>query len=60
VSAVYAAMAILVIVIFPAYLSGRVARGKGRPFALYFVAGLLLGPIVLITTLLLPRHHRLA
>ncbi len=59
-NAVYAALAILVILVLPAYLCGRVARGKGRPFGLYFVAGLLLGPIVLIATLLLPRHHRLA
>jgi hypothetical protein len=60
VSVLYAALAILVILVLPAYLSGRLARGKGRPFWPYFVAGLLLGPIVLIATLLLPRHHGLA
>jgi hypothetical protein len=60
VSAVYATLAILVILVLPAYLSGRIARGKGRPFWLYFVAGLVVGPIMLIATLLLPRHHRLA
>jgi hypothetical protein len=60
VSVVYAALGILVILVLPAYLSGRVARGKGRPFGLYFAAGLLLGPIVLIATLLLPRHRRVA
>jgi hypothetical protein len=57
---VYAALAILVILVLPAFLSARIARSKGRPFGLYFVAGLLLGPIVPIATLLLPRHHRLA
>jgi hypothetical protein len=56
----YVVLAILAIMVLPAFLSGRVARSKGRPFGLYFVAGLLLGPIVLIATLLLPRHHRLA
>jgi hypothetical protein len=60
VSLVYVVLAILVVLLLPAYLSGRIARGKGRPFGLYFVAGLLLGPIVLIATLLLPRHHGLA
>jgi hypothetical protein len=60
VSAVYAALAILAILVLPAYLSARVARGKGRPFGLYLVAGLLLGPIVLIATLLLPRRPWLA
>ena len=59
-SVLYAALAIVVILMLPAYLSGRIARGKGRPFGLYFAAGMLLGPIVLIATLLLPRHRRLA
>jgi hypothetical protein len=60
VSAVYAALAILVILVLPAYLSGWIARGKGRPFWLYFAAGLVVGPMMLIATLLLPRNHRLA
>jgi uncharacterized membrane protein len=42
-----------------AYLSGRVARSKGRDFGVYFVAALILGVIVLIVALILPRHHQL-
>lgn len=58
-SALYVILAILVFLLLPAYLSGRIARSKERSFGLYLGAGLLLGPIVLVATLLLPRHRRL-
>lgn len=54
----YGALGVIAILVLPAYLAGRVARRKGRPFALYLVAGLLLGPIVLIAALALPRRGR--
>jgi hypothetical protein len=40
-----------------AYLAGRVARRKGRPFWLYFAAALIVGPLALVGALLLPRHR---
>ena len=53
-------LAVLVIYFGQAYLAGRVADRKGRSFGLYVVAGLLIGPLVLLGTLLLPRSRRLA
>jgi hypothetical protein len=41
-----------------AYLGAHVAHRKGRPFGLYFAAGLLIGPIVLLGALLLPIPRR--
>ena len=57
---VHAFVLLVVIVIWfgPAYVAGRVADRKGRSFGLYLVAGLLIGPIVLIGALLLPRSRR--
>jgi hypothetical protein len=55
----YVTFAVIVFLIAPAYLAGRVARRKGRPFGIYLVAGLFLGPIVLIAALLLPTHRHL-
>ena len=43
-----------------AYLAGRVADRKGRNFAVYLVAGLIIGPLILLIALVLPRSHRLA
>lgn len=43
-----------------AYLAGRVADRKGRSFALYVIAALIVGPLVLVGALLLPRSRRLA
>jgi hypothetical protein len=49
---------VVVIFLLPAYLAGRVAAGKGRPFALYLAAGLIVGPIALVVALVLPgRTH---
>ena len=54
---VFGLLGVLAIIVLPAFIAGRVARGKGRPFWLYLVAGLLLGPLVLIVVLLLPRRR---
>jgi hypothetical protein len=53
-------LVVLAVWIGPAYLAGRVADRKGRSFGLYMVAGLLIGPLVLLGTLLLPRSRRIA
>lgn len=53
-------LVVLAVWIGPAYLAGRVANRKGRSFGLYMVAGLLIGPLVLLGTLLLPRSRRVA
>jgi hypothetical protein len=53
-------LALLAFWIAPAYYAGRVADGKGRSFGVYLVAGLVIGPFVLVVALLLPRSHRLA
>ncbi len=53
----YVLAAIGLLIVLPAYLAGRLAERKGRPFAPYLIAGLLLGPIVLIAALLLPRRR---
>jgi hypothetical protein len=53
-------LVVLAVWIGPAYLAGRVADRKGRSFGLYMVAGLLIGPLVLLGTLLLPRSRRVA
>lgn len=53
-------LVVLAVWIGPAYLAGRVANRKGRRFGLYMVAGLLIGPLVLLGTLLLPRSRRVA
>jgi hypothetical protein len=54
---VFGLLGVLVIIVLPAYLAGRVARGKGRPFWLYLVAGLVVGPLALIIALLIPRRR---
>jgi hypothetical protein len=40
-----------------AYLAGRVASARGRPFWLYVVAGLIVGPLALIAALILPTRR---
>jgi hypothetical protein len=52
----YGVLGILIIIVLPAYLAGRIARGKGRPFALYFCAGFVIGPLVLLIAVILPRR----
>jgi Kef-type K+ transport system membrane component KefB len=46
------------IILLVAFLAGELAQRKGRPFWLYFVAGLIVGPLALLGALLLPRHRR--
>jgi hypothetical protein len=59
-AALYGALGVLVIIVLPGYLAGRVARSKGRPFALYFCATLVIGPLALLIALVLPRRRGLA
>jgi len=47
----------ILIFLSAAYLAGRVAHSKGRPFWVYLVAGLVVGPIALIIALLVPRRR---
>jgi MFS family permease len=53
-------LALLVFYFGQAYFAGRVADRKGRSFSLYVVAALIVGPLVLIVALVLPRSRRLA
>jgi hypothetical protein len=58
-------LALAIVVVFalwpgPAILAGWIASRKGRPFWLYLAAGMLLGPIALIASALLPRRRFLA
>jgi predicted transporter len=41
-----------------AILAGKIAQRKGRPFRLYLLAGLILGPLVLLAALVLPKRRR--
>jgi membrane protein DedA with SNARE-associated domain len=59
-SAFYGALGVLVIIVLPGYLAGRVARAKGRQFALYFCAALIVGPLALLIALILPRRRSLS
>ncbi len=47
----------MAVVLLQAWLAGRVAQRKGRPFRLYFVAALIVGPLALFGALLLPRRR---
>ena len=53
-------LGVLAIVVLPAFLAARIARVRGRPFWLYLVAGLLVGPLALIAALILPRRRGVA
>ena len=52
-------LGVLVIIVLPALLAARIARGKGRPFWLYLLAGLLVGPLALLAALILPMGRGL-
>jgi ABC-type Mn2+/Zn2+ transport system permease subunit len=52
-------LGVIVLLVIPALLAGRIARRKDRPFWLYLVAGLLLGPLALIAALVLPKRRLL-
>jgi hypothetical protein len=53
-------LALIVFWVAPAHLAGRIARSKERSFGVYFVAGLLIGPISLLAALILPNRRPLA
>jgi hypothetical protein len=50
-------LAVLLVWCGQAGLAGWIANGKGRSFGLYFAAGLIVGPIVVFASLLLPRRR---
>ena len=54
---VFVLLALIVFWIGPAILAGKVAERKGRSLALYMLAGLIVGPIVLLAALILPRRR---
>ncbi len=57
------AAALLGLIVFwigPALLAARIADRKGRSASVYLVAGLIVGPLVLLIALVLPRHRRSA
>ncbi|HEY4452456.1 MAG TPA: hypothetical protein VGN13_12785 [Solirubrobacteraceae bacterium] len=59
---IHVVMLLLVLVVIwigPAILAGRIAERKGREFAVYVIAGLIVGPLVLLISLVLPRRRRL-
>jgi predicted Kef-type K+ transport protein len=58
-TAAAAVLAVVVAVVVPAVLAGRIAQRKGRPFWLYLIAGLLVGPVALLAAIVLPRRSRL-
>jgi uncharacterized membrane protein YdcZ (DUF606 family) len=57
---VFGLLGVVVIIVLPAFLAARIARCKGRPFWLYLVAGLLVGPLALLAAVLLRGRGRLA
>jgi hypothetical protein len=50
-------LAVLALYFGQAYLAGRVAAPKGRSFVVYVVAGLIIGPLILLVALILPRRR---
>jgi cobalamin synthase len=56
---VFGVLFVVMVILWQALLAGWVAEHKGRPFWLYALAGLVVGPLALLGALLLPRHHRL-
>jgi hypothetical protein len=48
---------ILILAVFPfmAYAAGRLARGKGHPFWLWFTIGFVLGPVCVLIAYLVSR-----
>lgn len=54
---------VLILAVFPfmAYLTGRLARGKGHSFWLWFVIGFILGPVgILIAYFIAPAERNTA
>jgi predicted Kef-type K+ transport protein len=47
----------LLVIVGLAFLAGHVAQRKGRPFWLYLLAGLIVGPLALIAALVLPKRR---
>jgi hypothetical protein len=57
---VLAILSAVVVLLAQASLGGWIAQRKGRPFWLYFVAGIIVPFVVPVAALvLLPRRHRL-
>jgi hypothetical protein len=52
-----ALLAVLAFYFGQAYLAGRVAASKGRSFAVYVVAALIIGPVIPLIALVLPRRR---
>jgi Kef-type K+ transport system membrane component KefB len=48
------------VILLVAMAAGEIAQRKARPFWLYFVAGLIAGPLALVGALVLPRRRRRA
>jgi hypothetical protein len=42
----------------PAILGARIADRKGRNLSVYLIAGLIIGPLVLLVALILPRRRQ--
>jgi predicted Kef-type K+ transport protein len=55
----FGALGVVVIVVIPAFLAGRTAQRKCRPFWLYLIAGFVFGPLALLAAFILPRRGRL-
>ncbi len=51
---------LLVLWIGPAVLAGKLADRKGRSLPVYVIAGLIVGPLILLIALVLPRRRRVA
>jgi len=52
-------LGVLAVYVGQTYLAGRIASAKGRSFGLYLAAALVIGPLMLLATALLPRSRRL-
>jgi Kef-type K+ transport system membrane component KefB len=57
---VFAVVFAVSVILLVAFVAGEIAARKGRPFWLYFAAGLIVGPLAVLGALLLPRNRRFA
>jgi hypothetical protein len=53
-------LALIALWLGPAILAGNIADRKGRSGPVYVVAGLIVGPLVLLVALVLPRRRGVA
>jgi hypothetical protein len=56
---VFVLVGLLLFWLGPAILAGQVADRKGRSLPVYLIAGLIVGPLVLLIALILPRRRTL-